>query len=179
MPAPAIHERVSIHVFLYGIEPLIWRRFSIPAAATFHQLHVTLQCAMGWDDDHLHEFRHGSGKRLTEVIGPEELADEMPADSFQNETKITLATFLGRRHLPVRILYRYDFGDDWVHELVFEERLAGDKTTKPVLLGGARACPPEDCGGPWGYNEAFTGEVEWLDDDYDPEAFDPKKVKFR
>lgn len=179
MPATKNEQRFVIHVFLYGIEPLIWRRFSIPVNATFLQLHHAIQSAMGWEDAHLHEFRHGSGKRLTEVIGPKDLADEVPDGSFQDEAELTLAAFAGRRHLPLRILYRYDFGDDWVHEVVFEERTGEGKGKRPVLLGGGRACPPEDCGGPWGYNEAVSGEVEWLDDDYDPEAFDPKKVRFR
>jgi hypothetical protein len=179
MPAKTPAPRLIIEVFLYGIEPRIWRRFSIPADASFRQLHETIQQVMGWQNRHQHEFRHGAGKRLTAVIGPAAMAAEVPKDAFQDEAELSLAGFLGRRHLPLRMLYRYDFTDDWIHEVVFEQRDAEGKGAKPVLLDGARACPPEDCGGPWGYNQALRGELEWIDDDYDPEAFDPKKVRFK
>jgi hypothetical protein len=72
-------------------------------------------------------------------------------------------------------MYRYDFFDDWTHELVIEEKKEGENTLK--MLGGERACPPEDCGGSFGYKECLAGYAEWMDDDYDPEAFDPKSVK--
>ena len=46
------------------------------------------------------------------------------------------------------------------------------------MLDGERACPPEDCGGSFGYKECLEGFAEWMDDDYDPEAFDVKAIKF-
>jgi hypothetical protein len=179
MPSTQV-PRFVVKVFLYGVEPEIWRRFSIAGAASFAALHRALQDAMGWDDGHLHEFRHGKGKKLLDVIGPEELGDTIPAGgTFQDEQRVTLADFVGRRALPVRLLYRYDFGDEWLHEVVIEEQ-AGGRPGKPVLLGGARACPPEDCGGAWQYNRILAGECDWWDDDeWDAEAFDPKKVRFR
>jgi hypothetical protein len=180
MAAALNDPRLVVKVFLYGIEPEIWRRFSIPAAADFAALHRAIQDAMGWDDAHLHEFRHGKGKRLVDVIGPAELGDTVPpGGSFQDETQLTIAGFAGRRALPIRLLYRYDFGDEWLHEVVIEERTTG-KPGKPELLGGARACPPEDCGGAWQYNQILAGECDWWDEpDWDPEKFAPKKVKFR
>ena len=68
-----------------------------------------------------------------------------------------------------------------MHEIVFENReeLEGGKKVISKLLDGERACPPEDCGGTWGYMSALEGEVEWMDDDYDPEFFDLKAVKFK
>ena len=174
MAAPA---RFVIKVFLYGIEPVIWRRFSIPAEATFAELHRTIQRAMGWEDRHWHEFRHGKGKRLLDVIGPDH--EEIPkGDNFQDETRITLREFVGRRHFPVRFLYRYDFKEDWIHEVAIEERSAAEQETGPLLLEGERAAPPEDCGGVHGYLACLHGDLEWLDDSYDPERFDPKAVSF-
>ncbi|MGB0992371.1 MAG: plasmid pRiA4b ORF-3 family protein [Akkermansiaceae bacterium] len=163
----------TVKVFLYEIEPQVWRRFTVPGNYSFAQLHESIQKAMGWNDEQAHQFRHGKGKRLTDVISntQEEVA---PGDSFQDEKSITLSEFIGRKKLPMRMMYRYDFFDDWTHEVVIEEKL--DTEDAPKMLGGERACPPEDCGGAFGYKECMEGFAEWLDDDYDPEAFDPTKV---
>jgi len=163
-----------IKVFLYEVEPLIWRQFSISGTATFKELHQVIQKAMGWNDEQAHQFRHGKGKSLTSVISDtqEQVA---PGDKFEDENDITVAEFVGRRRLPIRLMYRYDFFDDWTHELVFEEKNEDESTLK--MLGGERACPPEDCGGSFGYKECLEGFAEWMDDDYDPEAFDVKSIK--
>jgi len=177
MPADPT-DRFTIKVLLYSIEPLIWRRFSIRTTATFRDFHRALQDAMGWDDKHLHEFRHGKGKRLKGVIAPDD-PDVVKGDDFREESTVTLAGFIGRRTLPIRLLYRYDFAEDWVHELTIEEKSSGEKSAKPILLEGKRACPPEDCGGPELFMDTLAGELEFLDDRYDPAKFDPKKTKFR
>lgn len=163
-----------IKIFLYEVEPLIWRRFSIPDTATFADLHQIIQKAMGWNDEQAHQFRHGNGKSLTNVIADtqEQVA---PGDKFQDEKEITVAEFVGRRRIPLRFMYRYDFFDDWTHEVVIEEKNEGEKTLK--MLEGERACPPEDCGGSFGYKECLEGFAEWMDDDYDPETFDPASIK--
>jgi len=167
--------RVSIKVFLYGIQPQIWRRLTIGMEVTFLELSNAIQAAMGWDNKHPHEFRHGKGKRLVDVIGPVGLEDQTVGE-FQDETALTLAEFLGRKKLPIRILYRYDFADEWIHEVVFEKRVAG--SGPPELLDGARACPPEDFSGAFAYMRALHGDAEWMNPGYDPEAFDPKAVDF-
>ena len=102
--------RVQVKVFLYGIQPKIWRQFSIPGEADFLQFSDAIQAVMGWENKHPHEFRHGKGKRLTDVIGPVGLADQVPkGGEFQDELKVTLADFIGKKRLPMRLLYRYDF----------------------------------------------------------------------
>lgn len=163
-----------LKIFLYEVEPLIWRRFSVPETTTFAELHQIIQKTMGWNDEQSHQFRHGKGKSLTSVIADtqEQVA---PGDKFEDEKDVTLADFVGRRRLPLRLMYRYDFFDDWTHELVVEEKLEGESSLK--LIGGERACPPEDCGGSFGYKECLAGYAEWMDDDYDPEAFDPDSIK--
>ena len=167
--------RVVVKVFLYGIQPQIWRRFSAPMEVTFAALHDIIQAAMGWENKSPHEFRHGKGKRLVDVIGPVGLEDQTIGE-FQDEQKVTVAEFIGKKRLPIRILYRYDFADEWVHEIVFEKREEGEGG--PVMLEGARACPPEDFGGHFQYMQALHGEIEWMNPGYDPEAFDPGKVDF-
>lgn len=86
--------------------------------------------------------------------------------------------------------YQYDFGDDWQHEIVLEiiqPRIP--KVKYPRCIDGARACPPEDCGGVPGYeslleiifdpsHEEHESTMEWLGGKFDPEKFDAKKVKF-
>jgi len=168
-------NRVEVKVFLYGIQPKIWRQFSIASEVTFVALSDAIQAAMGWDNKHPHEFRHGKGKRLVDVIGPIGLEDQTIGE-FQNEAVLTVAEFLGRRRLPIRILYRYDFADEWIHEIVFEKQVAGEGG--PQMLGGARACPQEDCGGTFQYMQALHGEIEWLHPGYDPEAFDAAAISF-
>jgi len=168
-------NRVVVKVFLYGIQPQIWRKFSISSKVTFIEFSDAVQAVMGWDNKSPHEFRHGKGKRLTDVIGPIGLEDQT-AGEFQDEAVLTIAEFIGKRRLPIRILYRYDFADEWIHEIVFEKWTGGEGG--PIALEGARACPPEDFGGTFQYMQALHGEIEWAHPGYEPEVFDPKSVSF-
>ncbi|MCP5534286.1 MAG: plasmid pRiA4b ORF-3 family protein [Akkermansiaceae bacterium] len=175
MAKASAENRVVIKVFLYGIQPQIWRRFSISRDVTFIELSDAIQAVMGWENKHPHEFRHGKGKRLVDVIGPVGLQDQVIGE-FQDEAKLTVGEFLGKRRMPIRILYRYDFADEWIHEIVFEKGEAGEGG--PVAMDGERACPPEDFGGTFQYMQALHGEIEWMNPGYDPEAFDAKAVSF-
>jgi hypothetical protein len=172
-----IPTRYTLKVFLYEISPQIWRRFTISGSATFAELHDTLQIAMGWEDKQPHEFRYGKGRNLTNVIAKAD-EDIVVEGKFTDEKELTIDKFLSHKKVPTRILYRYDFLEDWVHELVFEkqEELEGGETVVSELLEGERACPPEDCGGTWGYMSALEGDVDWMDDEYSPENFDPTAV---
>jgi hypothetical protein len=80
--------------------------------------------------------------------------------------------------------YLYDFGDSWEHEILVEKILPLEKGTHyPVCVTGKRACPPEDCGGPYGYEELleilkdpshpeYEDRIDWLpEEDFDPETF--------
>jgi len=167
-----------VKVFLYEISPQIWRRFRISGCATFGELHETIQLVMGWEDRQAHEFRYGKGKNLTDVIAKSG-EDVVIEGKFDDEAGISIDQFMNRRKLPIRMLYRYDFLEDWVHELVFEKKdaLDDDGLAGAKLLEGERACPPEDCGGTFGYMSALEGDIEWMDDDFDPEFFDPCAVE--
>ena len=172
----ATTEHFTIKIFLYDIEPLIWRRFTVPSDYTFEQLHKAIQKAMGWDNLQEHEFLHGKGKKLDQIIGSKD-NDLAKAPYFQNENDIVLQDFIGRKKLPLRILYRYDFAEEWIHEIIVEAKNEND-TAKPTSLEGERACPPEDSGGAWEYKACLEGESEWMDAHYDPEKFEASKVKF-
>ena len=146
----------------------------MPGTASFADLHAIIQKAMGWNDEQAHQFRHGKGRHLGNVISNTQ-EDVGSRDEFTDESEITLVEFVGRRKLPMRLMYRYDFFDSWTHELVIEKKT--EDADAPRVLEGERACPPEDCGGPFGYKECLEGFAEWMDDDYDPEVFDAGAVE--
>lgn len=183
---PQVYE---FKLVLVGVEPPVWRRIQVPETYSFWDLHVALQDAMGWLDYHLHVFRvPGSGVGEVEQIG---IPDD---DAFEGD-KPTLPGWeipITRHFLRpgTAVPYEYDFGDGWEHELTLEAilpRQAGQKY--PLCVDGARACPPEDCGGVPGYenllavlqdptHEEYESTLEWLGGRFDPERFDPKRVKF-
>ena len=175
MPKKNGAERAVVRVFTYGIQPKVWRVFSVPTTFTFLELSDAIQAAMGWENKHPHEFRHGKGKRLVDVIGPVGLQDQTLGD-FQDETQLTIADYIGRKRLPMRMLYRYDFADEWIHEVVFEKREEGEGG--PAMIDGGRACPPEDFGGAFQFMQALAGEIEWAHPGYDPDHFDITAVDF-
>ncbi len=182
----------GVHQFLIvlnGTDPLVWRRVQVPEAYSFWDLHVAIQDAMGWLDYHLHEFRLVDSDDTLVSIGipTGEEGDERPV---LQGADIRIADYFERRewHAPPAI-YAYDFGDDWEHTLAHEGKLmAAASITYPRCVGGARRCPPEDCGGVPGY-VAFLEAIadpkhpehksmkEWAGP-FDPDAFDPRKVTF-
>lgn len=164
-------KHLTIKVFLYGIAPEIWRRLLVPAELSFAQLHHVLQQSMGWQNRYAHEFRHGKGKNLLDVIGPASMKAKVAAERFQDETSITLQQFIGRSALPKRLLYVYDEADEWIHELVIEAASLQNEPTLQ-LIEGARACPPEACGGIEEYRDICAGECSWFDEPWDAETFD-------
>ncbi len=132
----------QLRVVLRGISPLIWRRLLVRSDSTIADLHHVLQIAFGWTDTHLHRFViHGKDYGIARLGGL----------SFADDpTRVRLAD-LGFRPQE-RFTYQYDYGDDWQHEVRVEQiRPLDPRRTYPVCLGGARAAPPEDCGGPWAF----------------------------
>jgi hypothetical protein len=168
----------ELKIVLEGSSPPIWRRLQVPALATFEELHHVIQIAMGWDDQHLHQFRVGSKR-----IG---VPRSSRFGSTTDERHTRLYRVLARE--GDSLAYEYDFGDGWCHEVTLEGIHRPESEVVPIVcLGGARACPPEDSGGIWGYQDfldAFDDSahphheraVEWLGDDFDPEAFDCDRV---
>jgi Plasmid pRiA4b ORF-3-like protein len=175
-------EIYQIKVTLSGTEPPIWRRLLVPADLTLAGLHNVLQSAMGWDDSHPHEFRIGR-QGYAELRVNEGGFD---TENLIDESTVRLHEVLGR--VRAKAVYIYDFGDDWNHAVAVEKRLPADpNVTYPVCIGGERACPPEDCGGIPGFyllleaiqdpNHKFHEEqLEWLGEEYDPEAFSVEAV---
>jgi Plasmid pRiA4b ORF-3-like protein len=166
-------------------KPPVWRRVLVRAGASLGELHQVIVAAMGWDDSHLHMFSDDG------VLYGTPDTDLGCAD----ENEFALADVLFEPGDQLR--YTYDFGDDWDHDIKLEKVLApaaDPQAALPVCLAGKGACPPEDCGGPWGYaelkekiadpsDEEHEGILEWLGledpSDFDPAAFDLGSVNAR
>ena len=146
---------------------------------------------MGWRTTHLYEFKAGQ-RRIGEPAPPSPMTEFFGKDRTQDASRIKLGG-LGFKDKD-RFTYLYDFGDDWEHQIVVEKTECPQAEAGRVLcLDGARACPPEDCGGVWGYMallEALEepgesepgGQREWLEQvhgRHDPEHFDPAEINAR
>lgn len=177
-PKAADAGLLQLRIELDNVEPAVWRRVVVRDSLTFARLHRVIQEAMGWEDDHMHEFIVGDAH-----IGMASDDNFFDMPEVVPEDTVTLAEAIGKKR---KFKYWYDFGDDWNHTIAVEKRLPPD-TSAPnaVLLAGERACPPEDCGGPWGYadmlaaladpkHEEHNTYAKWVGDDFDPEQFDLK-----
>jgi len=140
-----MHTRLYLlKIELLDIEPVIWRRFVVPADITLDRLHDVIQIVMGWKDSHLHEFSIGK-KRYTE--NPESKEEGLEEGKYR---LVDLCKKKGRT-----MSYWYDFGDDWQHTITLEDSNYFDPGLDfpMVCLEGEGACPPEDVGGVPGYYE--------------------------
>lgn len=167
---------VQIKVKLLGVsKPPVWRRLQLRADTRLDHLHEMIVAAFGWEDYHMHVF----------ASGPDEFGVPDPELRFTDERRVSLGQLIGG--VGDRLRYTYDFGDDWQHEIVVEELLDADPEIHyPLLVAAKGACPPEDCGGPWGYaelkeiladpsHEQHQEMLDWLGLD-NPSAFDPNAL---
>ena len=172
-------EVYAIKVTLIGTRPLVWRRILVPREITLRDLHRTLQTVMGWTNAHLHQFV---------LPGTRNFGLRGFGGKVGNENRTTLGSLL---NFPgAKLLYEYDLGDCWQHELVLEHVLLGDEGFRQVCVAGERQCPPEDSGGSAGFAEllkAFQEKDhpehdyarEWLGDDFAPASFSPDEINRR
>ncbi len=160
-------------IWLPDLRPQIWRRFKVPSGISFRQLHDVIQIVMGWENYHLYRFAVGFYGFADNPMGAGDRYSDEAIDAHLN-------------HPDAEFFYEYDFGDSWGHILKLEKTLL--KPVKvPVCLAGNRACPPEDCGGTWVYDEFLrsrqkkAGRVsrkwqEHIGKYWDSEAFDRKRI---
>lgn len=132
-----------VKIELEGSRPTIWRRIEI-ADCSLLELHEAIQGAMGWQNCHMHAFQVGK-----QYYGQADLEDSI------DETTMSLSQLFDQGTKKLR--YWYDFGDDWWHAIKLEKQFdPAPRAGYPRCTAGARACPPEDCGGIWGYEEMLT-----------------------
>ncbi|MBQ9645295.1 MAG: plasmid pRiA4b ORF-3 family protein [Prevotella sp.] len=185
---------LTFKIQIRGIkQPPVWRRIEIPAELTFHDLHWTIQKAFGWENAHLYQFQKQPYDRGWTVSEPDPDGDYMMGAKSIDSRETVVGPFLKEKKLT-KLVYVYDFGDDWIHDMTLEKTSPEVSLEHPVCLAGKGACPPEDVGGPWGYEEMKhllaeepDGEetqsyMDWLglDDprEFDPEEFDRDNVNF-
>lgn len=181
----------QLKIALRGIRPPIWRRVLIPSNITFDQLHLVIQEAMGWGNYHLYQF--DTEDAIIDVPHPDDFFIHSRKDMLDSR-KVRIKTYLSQE--KDKVLYTYDFGDNWEHIVTLEKiEKRTEPLTHPICIKGKRACPPEDVGGVWGYQdvldmmqddtrkqereEFLEWYDEWYGDDFDPEYFDIEEVNRR
>jgi hypothetical protein len=177
-----IEPIARIRVTLRGTRPEIWRRLDVPLSITLLSFHHIIQIAMGWKDSHAFMFEH-DGKRYgipdpnTATIEPQ----------MVHAKAAQLSTLLKRSH--ERLLYIYDFGDNWRHDIIIEECCDGEADVGyPALVDGAGRCPPEDVGGTSGFEAFLEAMLEpdhpehgrlmaWHGKPYNPNDINERRVR--
>jgi hypothetical protein len=170
----------QLKITLQDTKPPIWRRVLVDGSATLDHVHEVIQAAFGWWNYHLHEFE--VGRTRYGVPDLDEDWGEPPRD--ERRTRLDAIASEGST-----FRYTYDFGDGWEHRVAVEKVVpASSVVTAPACIDGRRACPPEDCGGTWGYRELLAilsdpnhpehdERRDWLGRPFDPEAFDPTEFE--
>lgn len=175
---------LQLKVTLRNVRPPVWRRLQVPADITLHRLHLIIQAVMGWENYHLYRFEMGSRQ-----YGEPHPDNDFYELDFKNSKRAKLGRLVKKK--GASFLYEYDFGDRWIHELLVEDVFEPQPGKRyPACVGGQRACPPEDCGGPWSYAELLDiikdplheedlEKIGWIGPGFDPEAFDVTLVNLR
>ncbi|NOY49079.1 MAG: plasmid pRiA4b ORF-3 family protein [Chlorobi bacterium] len=172
----------QIQIGLKGSKPKIWRRILVPSDLLLSDFHKIIQTTMGWTNSHLHQFI----KNRTFYL--QRMADDDLWDDLDNVdySKMKISDLLKKE--KDKIIYEYDFGDSWEHDIILEKiEKNGVNEIIPTCLTGKNNCPPEDCGGIWGYSnlleilkhpehEEYEEYVEWLGGEFDPKYFDKNEI---
>lgn len=164
-----------LKVTLDDVEPMVLRRIEVPLGIRLDRLHLVIQAAMGWTDSHLYEIRAGD-------VGwgiPDPDWGDGPLDA-RKARLVDVLEDIGKKTMR----YLYDFGDGWEHTIKIERIGPAERnTTYPRLIEATGRCPPEDVGGPPGYEEFIEAIAdpqherhaemrEWCGEDFDPNAVD-------
>jgi hypothetical protein len=172
-------KTLQLKIILFQSKPMIWRTFKVTDDYRMDRFHQVIQLVMGWNNSHLHEFRI-KGREIG--MPDDHFALDFP--NLEDETKVRL------RDLDLKekdtFHYLYDFGDSWEH-ILYVENISTEELLNPICLEGERACPPDDCGGEWGYTDLleilkdknhpeYEGYKEWLPRGFKPNIFPLKAV---
>jgi integrase/recombinase XerD len=162
-----------LKITLLGIRPQIWRRVETKDC-TLTELHEIIQICMGWEGYHLWSF-DTNGTEYQQGAG----------GASPGKTKLSQLWDAG---ISREVHYLYDFGDSWQHLIQIEQMFKPNARKKyPRCVKGKRACPPEDSGGPWGYEHMLKAirnprhieheeTREWIGGKFDSETFDVEAV---
>ena len=186
--------KYTLRVTIKDYKPAIYRKFCVPSNISLRHLSELFIELVGWEGSHLNQFRKGN-----DYYAPAyQREDEMPVlfgpARIYNQEDFALCDILSEKGKTME--WEYDFGDSWCHEVRLSS-IADYKEDEPLVsfIKGERTCPPEDCGGIWGYEELLEIRERWLkytahagkrpsrdemerlewygmDSDFDPEGFD-------
>jgi hypothetical protein len=158
-------------VTLADVEPKVMRRLEVPADIRLDRLHLTLQAAFGWTNSHLWEIRAREARWGIPDPGWPDGPLDAKKTTLWNVVEDTAAKTLR---------YTYDFGDCWEHVIKITAFDDADPFEKyPALIDAVGRCPPEDVGGPPGYEEGLAAVadpkherheelIDWWPEDFDP-----------
>jgi hypothetical protein len=167
--------------------PKVWRQVLVPAHFTFYTFHLVIQQAFGWENYHMFQFSPKGYASSPEIGIPNPGMDV----EVQDAKKVKVKDIFTKA--KQKFTYIYDFGDDWMHDLLLE-KITDENLLKAACIAGEGHCPPEDCGGPWGYEELkevlnnpdhpeHAERKEWLglkkNQKWDAVAFDLKKTNLQ
>ena len=186
---PVMHVwKYRLRIVLDTIKPPIWREIEVPSSITLTSIASIILLSMGWAEEHLHQFIMRNGRQSTFYATS---IHEIMESRMQPETKdgrqYCIADLLKQKGDSVT--FEYDYGDCWLHTVtLLAVNEYGDEKKEVSLLGGERACPPNDCGGVPGYQRLCMlmekpaspdalSEMEWLGFRYDPELFPLKEAQ--
>jgi hypothetical protein len=168
-----VADIARLRVEIEEVEPAVVRRLEVPLDIRLDKLNVILQVAIGWQNCHPFEFRHG--ETVYGLVSSQNEENPLPAEK---------ATLVDLVRLGDTFDYDYVYGDDWQHTLTIEgTAAAAPGVSYPRLVDAQGRCPPADIGGPEGY-ETFLlaranpehlhheGMLDWDDPDFDPNKVD-------
>jgi hypothetical protein len=171
----------QIQIALRGLKPKIWRRILIPSDTLLSEFHEIIQITMGWENCHLHQFIK-DGTYYSNENDAEAMFDSINYQKKKTRLKSLLTS------VKEKIVYEYDFGDSWEHDIILEKIIPFDGNLRyPICITGKMHCPAEDSGGIYGYSnmleilaqpdhEEYSQYLEWLGDEFDPEYFDKDEI---
>jgi len=171
-----------LKITLDAVKPTVLRRIEVPFDIRLDRLHLTIQAALGWTNSHLYEIRAGD-------VGWSTSRSRL-AEDFLDARKARLDKVI--EDVDTKTLrYIYDFGDGWKHTIKIEQLIHPELgELYPRLIAATGRCPPEDCGGPWGYaefldairdpaHERHAELKEWIGCDFDPDNVDSEELAAR
>jgi hypothetical protein len=180
----ASSEFIEIKVTLNEVEPPVWRKFIISTDANLKELHMVIQKTMGWQNSHLHDFSINNGKQR---FSPKDMSESFDNDDeSEDSSEVTIADLMMMKIEDFQ--YNYDYGDGWEHSIEIGKEVLPQAGVKyPLCTEGSGACPPEDCGGPYGYlnlckilsnpkDEEYKEMREWVGREFDPTKFSIEKA---
>lgn len=180
------YKYYEIKVTIKDTHPPVWRKLQIPEGVTFHELNAIIQLAFDWCGYHAYNFEVGATLHQAGIfIELPDLDDGWGYYEVRNSKREKIDTYFKEYK---RMKYTYDFGDNWIHDILIEKIVETDiKLRKPICVKAKMANLPEDCGGPYGYdelldiladksNKRYNEMKEWVENSYSAWRDDRKFV---